>query len=46
MEKLDVFLFGERVGVLESDRGNLFFRYLPDYLRKADAVAISYSLPL
>ena len=46
MEKLDVFLLGEHVGVLESDRGNLFFRYLPDYLRKANAVAISYSLPL
>ena len=46
MEKLDVFLLGERVGVLESDRGNLTFRYLPDYLRKADAAAISYSLPL
>jgi len=46
MEKLDVFLLGERVGVLESDRGKLTFRYLPDYLRKADAAAISYSLPL
>ena len=46
MEKLDVFLLGERVGVLESDRGKLSFRYLPDYLRKADAVSISYSLPL
>ena len=46
MEKLDVFLLGEHVGVLESDRGNLTFRYLPDYLRKTDAAAISYSLPL
>ena len=47
MEKLDVFLLGERVGILESDRGGkLTFRYLPDYLRKADAAAISYSLPL
>ena len=46
MERLDVFLLGERVGVLESDRGNLTFHYLPDYLRKADAAAISYSLPL
>lgn len=46
MEQLDVFLLGERVGVLESDRGNLSFRYLPEYLKRADAVAISYSLPL
>lgn len=46
MEKLDVFLLGERVGVLESDRGKLTFRYLPEYLRKPDAAAISYSLPL
>jgi len=46
MEKLDVFLLGERVGMLESDRGKLTFRYLPEYLRKADAAAISYSLPL
>ena len=46
MEQLDVFLLGERVGVLESDRGNLSFRYLPEYLKQADAVAISYSLPL
>ena len=46
MEKLDVFLLGERVGVLESDRGKLTFHYLPEYLRKADAAAISYSLPL
>ena len=46
MERLDVFLLGERVGVLESDSGNLTFRYLPDYLQKADAAAISYSLPL
>ena len=46
MERLDVFLLGQRVGVLESDRGSLSFRYLPEYLRKNDAVAISYSLPL
>ena len=46
MEKLDVFLLGERVGELESDRGKLTFHYLPEYLRKADAAAISYSLPL
>ena len=46
MENLAVFLLGERVGVLEADRGKLTFRYLPDYLRKADAAAISYSLPL
>ena len=46
MEKLDVFLLGERIGTLESVRGNLTFRYLPDYLRKADAAAISHSLPL
>ena len=46
MEKLDVFLLGERVGVLESDRGKLTFHYLPEYLRKADAAAISYSLRL
>ena len=46
MEQLDVFLLGKHVGVLESDRGNLSFRYLPEYLKQADAVAISYSLPL
>lgn len=46
MEQLDVFLLGERVGVLESDRGKLTFHYLPEYLRKSDAAAISYSLPL
>lgn len=46
MEQLDVFLLGERVGVLESDRGKLTFHYLPEYLRRADAAAISYSLPL
>ena len=46
MERLDVFLLGQRVGELESDRGNLSFRYLPEYLKQADAVAISYSLPL
>ena len=46
MEQLDVFLLGERVGVLESDRGKLTFHYLSEYLRRADAAAISYSLPL
>jgi len=46
MEKLDVFLLGKRVGVLESDRGKLTFHYLPEYLRKTNAAAISYSLPL
>lgn len=46
MEQLDVFLLGERVGVLESDRGKLTFHYLPEYLRREDAAAISYSLPL
>lgn len=39
MERLNVFLLGERVGVLESDRGKLTFRYLPEYLRKAVPVA-------
>lgn len=46
MEQLDVFLLGERVGVLESDRGKLTFHYLPEYLQRLDAAAISYSLPL
>lgn len=46
METLNVFLLGQQVGVLESDNGELTFRYLPEYLQKTDATAISYSLPL
>ena len=46
MESLDVFLLGQRVGTLESDKGNLIFRYLPEYLHKENAIGISYSLPL
>jgi len=46
METLNVFLLGQHVGVLESDNGELTFRYLPEYLQKTDATAISYSLPL
>lgn len=46
MEKLNVFLLGQHVGILESDNGKLSFRYLPEYLQSNNASPISYSLPL
>lgn len=44
--ELAVWLFGERVGTLALVEGRLRFWYLADWLSRADAIAVSPSLPL
>ena len=46
MERLNVFLLDDRAGVLESERGRMTFRYLPEYLARPDAVPLSHTMPL
>jgi len=44
--ELDVWLFADRVGALGLVDGRLRFCYAPEWLARADAVALSASLPL
>ena len=44
--ELAVWLFADHVGTLALLDGRLNFRYAPDWLSQADAVALSASLPL
>ena len=46
MERLNVFLLGNHAGVLESERGRMSYRYLPEYLARQDAVPLSRTMPL
>ncbi len=46
MEQLHVYLRGERVGTLMSDKGRLFFEYEPAYLQSPGATALAYTMPL
>ena len=46
MERLNVFLLGNHAGVLESERGRMTYRYLPEYLARQDAVPLSHTMPL
>lgn len=46
MERLHVYLRGERVGTLMSDKGRLTFEYEPAYLQSSGAMALAYTLPL
>ena len=43
---LNVWFFGECVGVLTQDMGQLSFRYLPQWLESKNAIPLSQSLPL
>jgi serine/threonine-protein kinase HipA len=43
---LNVWFFGECVGVLTQDMGQLSFRYLPQWLESKSAIPLSQSLPL
>lgn len=45
-DELDVWLFADRVGTLAVVEGRLNFRYVPDWLSRPHAVALSTSLPL
>jgi serine/threonine-protein kinase HipA len=44
--ELEVWLFAHRVGTLALVEGRLSFWYAPDWLARAEAVALSCSLPL
>lgn len=44
--ELEVWLFADRVGTLALVEGRLNYWYTPDWLARADAVALSFSLPL
>lgn len=44
--ELDVWLFADHVGTLALIEGRLNFGYTPDWLKQANAVALSCSLPL
>lgn len=44
--ELEVWLFADSVGTLALVEGRLNFWYAPDWLKRADAVALSCSLPL
>lgn len=50
MSELQVYLedFENSIGILEGDRGfkSVSFRYLPEYLQRDDAVALSLRMPL
>ena len=46
VRELNVWFFGECVGVLTQDEGYLSFRYLPQWLESKNAKPLSHSLPL
>lgn len=46
VRELNVWFFGECVGVLTQDEGYLSFRYLPEWLGLKNAKPLSQSLPL
>ena len=46
VRELNVWFFGECVGVLTQDEGYLSFRYLPEWLGSKNAKTLSQSLPL
>lgn len=46
MEELYVYLYGQRVGSLYTDKGKLTFAYDEQYVNQHNAEALSYSLPL
>jgi len=46
VRELNVWFFGECVGVLTQDEGYLSFRYLPQWLESKNAKPLSQSLPL
>ena len=46
IRELNVWFFGEYVGVLTQDEGYLSFRYLPQWLESKNAKPLSQSLPL
>lgn len=46
VRELNVWFFGEHVGVLTQDDGYLSFRYLPEWLESKNAKPLSQSLPL
>lgn len=46
IRELNVWFFGECVGVLTQDEGYLSFRYLPQWLQSKNAKPLSQSLPL
>ena len=46
VHELEVWLFADRAGTLALIDGRLSFRYVPDWLSRPDALALSASLPL
>lgn len=46
VRELNVWFFGECVGILTQDEGYLSFRYLPEWLESKNAKPLSQSLPL
>lgn len=46
VHELEVWLFTDRVGTLALIDGRLSFRYVPDWLSRPDALALSASQPL
>ncbi|QWD67102.1 type II toxin-antitoxin system HipA family toxin [Polynucleobacter sp. MWH-Aus1W21] len=46
VRELNVWFFGECVGVLTQDEGYLSFQYLPEWLKSKNAKPLSQSLPL
>lgn len=46
VRELNVWFFGECIGVLTQDNGYLSFRYLPEWLESRQAKPLSQSLPL
>ena len=46
MKQADIFLRGEKVGILTEDENGYTFEYDADYLTSANAEAVSLTLPL
>lgn len=46
VRELNVWFFGDCIGVLSQNSGYLSFRYLPEYLASSKSKALSQSLPL
>jgi serine/threonine-protein kinase HipA len=44
--ELEVWLFADRIGTLALAEGRLNFRYMDEWLKRPNVVALSYSLPL
>ena len=46
MRKAQILMFDRTAGILEETDAGYVFQYMPSYLDRSDAVAVSLSLPV